>query len=81
MQAHGEGAARGYREISAAGKLHLQSGAWAFFMREVVRLPPDYNHAVSQSLRLGNWQIADDPIQIVREEALEAYHRAWRKRA
>lgn len=42
----------GYGEIKAASVLHPDSGAWAFFMREIMRLPAEMTPAVSQVLRL-----------------------------
>src|SRR5438067_2495074 len=41
----------GYAEIEAASGLHPDSGAWAFFMRHVVRLPREMTPAVSDAIR------------------------------
>ena len=69
----------GYAEIKAASALHPESGAWAFFMREIMRLPAEMTPAVSQVIRLERWKVAPDPVEAVRSGALEAHHRAWVK--
>jgi hypothetical protein len=69
----------GYREIQAASALHPDSGAWAFFMHEVIRLPSEMTPAVSQVIRLERWKSAPDPLAAVRSDALEAHRRAWPK--
>jgi hypothetical protein len=67
----------GYAEIKAASALHPNSGAWAFFMREIVRLPREMTPAVSQVIRIERWKFAPDPLEAVRSDALEAHRRAW----
>ena len=67
----------GYAEIKAASALHPDSGAWAFFMREVVRLPREMAPAISRVIRLERWKFAPDPLEAVRSDALEAHRRAW----
>lgn len=69
----------GYAEVRAASRLHPESGAWAFFMREVVRLPRAMTPAVSQVICLGRWRDAPDPVESIRLDALEVHERAWRK--
>jgi hypothetical protein len=69
----------GYFEIRAASRLHPKSGAWAFFMREIVRLPPAMTPAVLQVIHIGRWRDSTDPVESVRSDALEAYERAWAK--
>src|SRR5580658_7645469 len=70
----------GYREVQAASALHPDCGAWAFFMREIVRLPREMTPAVSQVIRLARWKSEPDPIAAVRSDALNAHLRAWPKR-
>jgi hypothetical protein len=67
----------GYAEIKTASSLHPDSGAWAFFMREIIRLPYEMTPAVSQVIRLGSWKLAPDPLEAVRSDALQAHTRAW----
>ena len=67
----------GYTEIQAASALHPDSGAWAFFMREVIRLPHEMTPAVSQVIRLERWKFASDPLEAVRSDAIESHQRAW----
>src|ERR1035438_3777091 len=67
----------GYAEIKAASALHPESGAWAFFLREVIRLPREMAPAVSQVIRLESWKFAPDPVEVLRSGALEAHGRAW----
>jgi len=74
-----EQACPGYAEIKAASALHPDSGAWAFFMREVVRLPREMTPAVLQVIRLERWKVAPDPLEAVRSDALEAHRHAWAK--
>jgi hypothetical protein len=69
----------GYAEIKAAAALHPNSGAWAFFMREIIRLPFDMTPAVSQVIRLERWTSAPGPVEAVRSDAIEAHHGAWAK--
>jgi hypothetical protein len=71
--------APGYAEIKAAAALHPDSGAWAFFMREIVKLPVEMTPAVSQVIRLERWKFAPDPLEAVRSDALDAHHSAWAK--
>jgi hypothetical protein len=66
----------GFAEINAARSLHPDSGAWAFFMREIIRLPREMTPAVAQVIRLENWKFVSDPVEAIRSEALEAHHRA-----
>lgn len=67
----------GYAEIRAASKLHPSSGAWAFFMREIVRLPLDLTPSVVQIIRIEAWKLSPDPLEAVRTEALRVHNRAW----
>jgi hypothetical protein len=67
----------GCAALRAASALHPDSGAWAFFMREIVRLPREMTPAVSQVVRLGWWKLAEDPIAEVRLDAIEVHRRAW----
>lgn len=67
----------GYAEIRAASKLHPDSGAWAFFMREVVKLPHEMSQAVFQVIRLERWKDAPHPLEAIRLDAIEAHERAW----
>jgi hypothetical protein len=67
----------GYAEIKAAAALHPSSGAWAFFMREVVRLPHELSPAVLQVIRLEAWKQAPDPLEAIRLDAMESHQRAW----
>jgi hypothetical protein len=60
----------GYAEIEAASTLHPNSGARAFFMREVIRLPCEMTPTVSQLIRLHMWKSAPDPLEAVRSDAL-----------
>jgi hypothetical protein len=71
----------GYAEIKLASTLHPESGAWAFFMREVMRLPVEMTPAVIQVIRLETWKLAPDPLEAVRADAFEAHLRAWTKPA
>ena len=59
----------GYAEIKAARDLHPDSGAWAFFMREIIRLPREMTPAVSQVIRLERWKFSPDPLEAVRTDA------------
>jgi hypothetical protein len=79
MSEHKGEARAGYAEIKAASALHPDSGAWAFFMREVIRLPREMTPAVIQVIRLERWKVATDPLEAVRSDALEAHRRAWAK--
>src|ERR1700722_3704006 len=74
-----EEAQPGYAEIKAASALHPDSGAWAFFMREIMRLPREMTLAVFQVIRLQMWKLAPDPLEAVRSEAIETYGRGWAK--
>jgi hypothetical protein len=65
----------GYAEIKVASGLHPDSGAWAFFMREIIKLPQEMTPAVSQVIRLERWKFALDPLEAVRSDALEAHRR------
>jgi hypothetical protein len=67
----------GFAEIQAAASLHTDSGAWAFFMREIIGLPREMTPAVSQVIRLGAWKHAPDPVEAIRSDAVEAHRRAW----
>ena len=69
----------GYAEIQAASALHPDSGAWAFFMREIVKLPLEMTPAVSQVIRLERWKAARDPLAAIRSDAVQAHSRAWSK--
>jgi hypothetical protein len=69
----------GYAEIQAASALHPDSGAWAFFRREIIRLPHEMTPAVCQVIRLDRWKVAPDPLEAVRSGALEGHRRAWVK--
>jgi hypothetical protein len=81
MPGRTENARPGYAEIKAASALHPESGAWAFFMREVVRLPREMSPAVCQVIRLERWKHAPDPLESIRADALRFHRRAWRKSA
>ena len=81
MSGQKEEAQPGYAEIKAASALHPDSGAWAFFMREITRLPCEMTPAVFQVIRLGIWKSAPDPLEAVRSEAIETHGRAWAKPA
>lgn len=70
----------GFAEIQAAGALHPDSGAWLFFMREVLKLPREMTPAVYQAIRLEKWKLALDPLAEIRSGALKAHHRAWTNR-
>jgi hypothetical protein len=70
----------GFAEIQAAGALHPDSGAWLFFMREVVKLPREMTPAVYQAIRLEKWRLAPDPLAEIRSGALQAHRRAWANR-
>jgi hypothetical protein len=67
----------GHAEIMAASALHPASGAWAFFMREIIGLPHQMTPAVIQVIRLESWKGASDPLEALRVDALQAYGRAW----
>jgi hypothetical protein len=67
----------GYAEIKSASALHPDSGACAFFMREVIRLPREMTPAVNQMLRLEMWKLSPEPLEAIRSDALEAHRRAW----
>jgi hypothetical protein len=69
----------GYAEIKAAAALHPNSGAWAFFMREIIGLPHEMTPAVFQVIRLERWKFAPDPIEAVRSDAMEAHRSSWTK--
>ena len=71
----------GYAEIKAASALHPDSGAWAFFMREIVRLPRQMTPTVFQVMRLGLWKSSPDPIEEVRSNAIDLHCKAWAKSA
>jgi hypothetical protein len=73
---HGE-SRPGFAEIEAARSLHPDSGAWAFFMREIVKLPLELTPVVSQIIRMEMWKLASDPLEAIRSEALDAWRRAW----
>jgi hypothetical protein len=77
MSAQTQPAPPGYAEIKAAAALHPDSGAWAFFMREVVKLPIAMTPAVSQVIRLERWKSAPNPLEALRSDALDAYRAAW----
>lgn len=77
MSAQSKPAPPGYAEIKAAAALHPDSGAWAFFMREVVKLPREMTPAVIQVIRLERWNSAPDPLEALRSDALEAHRAAW----
>ena len=79
MSGQTEEAQPGYAEIKAASALHPDSGALAFFMREVIRLPREMTPAVSQVIRLERWKFARDPMEAIRSDALQAHSRAWSK--
>jgi hypothetical protein len=68
-----------YAVLQAASALHPQSGAWAFFMREILRLPREMTPVVCQVIRLERWKLATDPLDAVRADALEAHQCAWDK--
>lgn len=67
----------GHADIRAATMLHPSSGAWAFFMREIVGLPLELTSAVIQVIRIEAWKSAPNPLEAIRSEALRAYQRAW----
>src|SRR5690348_5610977 len=67
----------GHAEIKAASRLHPSSGAWAFFMREIVRLPLELTPTVVQIIRIESWKLAPDPLEAIRVEARQAHRRAW----
>lgn len=69
----------GYAEIKAASNLHPDSGAWAFFMREIIGLPREMTPAVFQVIRLERWQFAPDPLEAIRSDARQAHRCAWTK--
>jgi hypothetical protein len=71
----------GYAEIKAASALHPASGAWAFFMQEIIGLPQQLTSAVFQVIRLERWKVAPDPLEALRVDALQAYGRAWARPA
>jgi hypothetical protein len=71
----------GYAEIRAASGLHPESGAWAFFMREVIRLPREMTPTVIQAIRLERWKWAPDPLDAIRLDAIEEHRRAWMRAA
>ena len=77
MPEHTESTQFGRAEINAASDLHPHSGAWAFFMREVIGLPLEMTPAVFQVIHLERWRFASDPLEAVRSDALEAHRRAW----
>lgn len=77
MPGQTEQASPGFAEIKAARALHPDSGAWAFFMREVIRLPREMTPAVLQVIRLERWKVEPDPLEAVRSDALEIHRRAW----
>jgi len=79
MFKHTENGRPGYAEIKAASALHPDSGAWAFFMREIIGLPREMTPAVRQVIRLERWKSAPDPLEAIRSDALEAYRSAWAK--
>lgn len=66
-----------FAEIKAASTLHPSSGAWAFFMREIIRLPLELTPAVCQVIRLEAWKLAPDPLEAIRTDALRVHRRAW----
>jgi hypothetical protein len=69
----------GLAKIKAASTLHPESGAWAFFMREIIKLPREMTPAVGQVIRLGRWQVEPDPVEAIRSDAIEVHGRAWSK--
>jgi len=72
--------AAAYAVLNAASKLHHASGAWAFFMREIVKLPPQMGPVVLQSIYSNRWRSSPDPITTVREEAVQCFDNAWKRR-
>jgi len=48
-------------------------------MRELVRLPHEMTPAVLQIIGLERWRDADDPLDAIRSDAIEAHRRAWVK--
>jgi hypothetical protein len=62
----------GLAEIRAASTLHPDSGAWAFFMREIVKLPREMTPAVFRAIRRQEWTLAPYPLQTLRSHALQA---------
>jgi hypothetical protein len=69
----------GHAEIRAASRLHPRSGAWAFFMREIVRLPQEMTPSVLQVIALQRWTDASDPLEAIRSAAIESHQSAWAK--
>jgi hypothetical protein len=69
----------GHAEIEAATALHPDSGAWAFFMREIIGLPREMTPAVSPVIRLERWTFSPDPVEAVRVDARQAHNCAWAK--
>jgi hypothetical protein len=65
----------GYAEIRAASALHPDSGAWAFFMREIVKLPREMTPAVFRAICRREWTFAPDPLATVRSHALRVANR------
>jgi hypothetical protein len=79
VSGHTDEAPPGYAEIKAASALHPHSGAWAFFMREILGLPFEMTPTCFQVIRLERWRSAPDPLEAVHSDALEAHRRAWAK--
>jgi hypothetical protein len=77
MNGKTEQAQREIAEIKAASTLHPQSGAWAFFMREILELPTKMTPVVFQAIRLENWKFASNPREVLRADALRAHELAW----
>src|SRR5690242_4888536 len=63
-------AACSFALIRAANALHPDSGAWAFFMREIVKLPRRMTPEVFRAIRRQEWALAPDPLASVRSQAL-----------
>jgi hypothetical protein len=61
--------------------LHPDSGAWAFFMREIIRLPCEMTSVVSQVIRQERWKFAPNPLEAVRSDALQSHGLALAKPA
>jgi hypothetical protein len=56
--------------IRAAGTLHPDSAAWAYFMRTIIKLPREKTPDVFVAIRRREWIGASDALAAVRAAAL-----------
>ena len=55
-----------YNEIEAASQWPPESGEWAAFVRDVVKMPEAMTPAVQEAVRQQRWKIAPNPLAAIR---------------